>query len=108
MEFWDGDYVRQLPYVWYYDGVKAPKATAYTFWSCHSGITNPVRIVSTPPVPSNGGPITVFGRLPMFLIKVDDVETNPGLTTSRKQVWICDICHRQIPVRKHIDKVQQD
>ena len=27
---------------------------------------------------------------------------NPGLTTIRKQVWICDICHRKIQVRKQI------
>ena len=36
------------------------------------------------------------------LIKAGDVETNPGTTTTRKQVWICDICHRQIQVRKQI------
>ena len=41
------------------------------------------------------------GWLPMLLIKAGDVETNPGPTT-RKQVWICDICHRQIQVRKQI------
>ena len=35
------------------------------------------------------------GWLAMLLIKADDVETNPGI-----QVWICDICHRQIQVRK--------
>ena len=29
-------------------------------------------------------------------------ETNPGPTTTCKQVWICDICHRQIQVRKQI------
>ena len=38
----------------------------------------------------------------MLLIKVGDVETNPGPTTIRKQVWICNICHRQIQVRKQI------
>ena len=42
------------------------------------------------------------GRLAMILIKGGDVETNPGLTTTRKQVWIFDICHRQIQVRKQI------
>ena len=40
------------------------------------------------------------GWLAMFLIKAGDVEINPGPTTTRKQVWICDICHRQIQVRK--------
>ena len=39
---------------------------------------------------------------PLLLIKAGDVETNPGPTTTRKQVWICDICHRQIQVRKQI------
>ena len=36
------------------------------------------------------------GWLAMLLIKVGDVETNPGPTTTREQVWICDICHIQI------------
>ena len=49
------------------------------------------------------------GWLAMLLIKAGDVEINPGPTTTRKQVWICDICHRQIQVMKQdIDKVQQD
>ena len=29
-------------------------------------------------------------------------ETNPGPTTLNKKVWICDICHKQIHVRKQI------
>ena len=54
-------------------------------------------------------PITVFGAnrpcgpagwLAMLLIRACDVETNPGPTTRRKQVWISDICHRQIQVMK--------
>ena len=40
----------------------APNNTAYTRWSCHSGLANPVQIVSTPPAPSNGGQITIFGK----------------------------------------------
>ena len=64
-----------------------------------------------PSRPRNGGPITVFwasrpcesaGWLAMLLIKAADVETIPGPTTTRKQVWICDICHRQFQVRKQI------
>ena len=91
--------------------IRAPNDTVYTRWCCHSGMANPVQIVSTPPAPSNGGPITLFwasrpcgptGWLAMLLIKAGDVETNPGPTTTRKQVWICDICHRQIQVRKQI------
>ena len=42
------------------------------------------------------------GWLAMLPIKAGDVETNPGPTTTHKQVWICDICHRQIQVRKQI------
>ena len=34
------------------------------------------------------------------LHKSGDVETNPGLATTPKQVWICDICHIQTQVRK--------
>ena len=90
---------------------KAPNNTAYTRWSCHSGLANPVQIVSTSPAPSNGCPISVFwtsrpcgpaGWMAMLLIKAGDVETNTGPTTTCKQVWICDICHRQIQVRKQI------
>ena len=65
------------------------------------------------PIPPQamGGPITVFGQaekcgpagwLTMLLIKASDVETNQGPTTTRKQVWICDICLRQMQVRKQI------
>ena len=36
------------------------------------------------------------GWLALLLIKPGDVETNPGPTTTHKQVWICDICHKQI------------
>ena len=44
----------------YMDSWMAPKDIAYTWWSCHSGMANTVHIVSTPPSPSNGCPITVF------------------------------------------------
>ena len=37
-----------------------------------------------------------------MLIKTGDGEANPGPTTTRKQVWICDICHIQIQVRNQI------
>ena len=70
-----------------------------------------VQIVSNLPAPSNDGPIYRFlgmpamrtpGWLALLLIKVGDVETNPGPTTLNKRVWICDICHKQIHVRKQI------
>ena len=42
------------------------------------------------------------GWLAMLLIKADDVKTNPGPTITRKQVWICDIYHRELQARKQI------
>ena len=56
-----------------------------------------------PSAPSIGGPF--FGHadpLALLLTKAGDVETNPVPTTLNKQVWICDICHKQIHVRKQI------
>ena len=64
-----------------------------------------LQIVSNPPAPSNGGPIYRFGHtgwLVLLLTKAGDVEINPGPTTLNKRVWICDICHKQIHVRKQI------
>ena len=70
-----------------------------------------VHIVSNLPAPCNVGQIYVFwacrpcgpvGWLALLLTKAGDVETNPGPTTLNKQVWICDICHKQIQVRKQI------
>ena len=68
-----------------------------------------VQIVSDLPAPRNGGPIYRFlsmpamrtaGWLALLITKAGDVETNPGPTTLNKHVWICDICHKQIHVRK--------
>ena len=39
---------------------------------------------------------------PHLLTKSGDGETNPGPTTLNKRVWICDICYKQIHVRKQI------
>ena len=79
-----------------------------------------VQIVSNLPDPINGGPIYRFfghaghadplggwpcgpaGWLALLLTKAGDVKTNPGPTTLNKQVWICDMCHKQIHVRKQI------
>ena len=36
------------------------------------------------------------GWLAQLLLKAGDVETNPGPKHTRTQVWICDICHREI------------
>ena len=42
------------------------------------------------------------GWLALLLIKAGDVKTNQGPPTTHKQVWICDICHKQIHRRKQI------
>ena len=65
-----------------------------------------------PPRPQQWGPDLPFfwacrpcgpaGWLALLLTKAGDVETNPGPTTLNKKVWICDICHKQIHVRKQI------
>ena len=41
---------------------EAPNDTAYTRWSCHSGLPIPVQIVSTPPAPSMETPLPLFGQ----------------------------------------------
>ena len=86
-----------------------PNDTAYKRWNCHSGLKLLCKLCRTSP--PMGARFTVFwacrpcgpaGRLALLLTKAGDVETNPGLTTLNKKVWICDICHKQIHVRKQI------
>ena len=48
-----------------------------------------------------GRPSGPAGWLALLLLKAGDVETNPGPKHTRTQVWICDICHREI-TRKQI------
>ena len=43
-----------------------------------------------------GRPSGPAGWLAQLLLKAGDVETNPGPKYTRTQVWICDICHREI------------
>ena len=88
----------------------APNDTAYKW--CHSVHKLLYKLCRTfPPAPRNGGSIYLFwasrpcgpvGWLPLLLTKAGDVETNPGPTISHKRVWICDICYKQIYVRKQI------
>ena len=73
--------------------MQAPNNTAYRRWSCHSGTIN--RFLAR----QSCGPA---GWLSLLPTKPGDVETNPGPTTLNKQVWMCDICHKQIHVRKQI------
>ena len=71
-----------------------------------------VQIVSNLPAPSNGSPIYRFlgasrpcgpaAWLALLLTKAGGIETNPGPTTSHKPVCICDLCYKQIHVRKQI------
>ena len=90
---------------------EAPNDTAYKRWSCHSGLNLMCKLCRTSPPPAMGSRFTVFwacrpcgpaGWLALLLTKAGDVETNPGPTTLNKKVWICDICHKQIHVRKQI------
>ena len=89
----------------------APNDTAYKRWSCHSGYKMLCKLCRNLPPPTMGARFTVFwacrpsgpaGWLALLLIRAGDVETNPGPTTSHKRVWICDICYKQIHVRKQI------
>ena len=70
-----------------------------------------VQIVSKLPGPSNGCTIYRFLGKPAMRTrwmagaaphKSGDVETNPGPTTLNKRAWICDICYKQIHVRKQL------
>ena len=71
-------------------------------WRLHTA----VQIVSKHFTPAMGEQFTIFWQAghadPLLLIKAGDVETNPGPITTHKQVWICDICHKQMHGRKHI------
>ena len=89
----------------------APNDSAYKRWSCHSKLKLLCKLCRTSPPPAMGARFTVFwvcrpcgpaGWLALLLTKAGDVETNPGPTTLNKKVWICDICHKQIHVRKQI------
>ena len=94
----------------YYIGL-APNDTAYKRWSCQSGYKQLCKLCRNLPFPALGARFTVFLAnrscrpsrwLALLLIKAGDVKTNPGPTTTHKEVWICDICHKQIHWRKPI------
>ena len=72
------------------------------------------KLCRTSPPPAMGSRFTAFwacrpcgpaGWLALLLTKAGDVETNPGPTSLNKKVWIRDICHKQIHVRKQISKM---
>ena len=85
--------------------------TAYKRWCCHSGHKLLCKLCRNFPPPAMGAQFTIFlasrscgpaGWLALHFTKVGDVETNPGLTTSNKRVWICNIRYKQIHVKKQI------
>ena len=82
--------------------------TSYKQWSCHKLLCKLCRNLQPPAM---GARFTIFGQaghaeqldgLALLLIKAADVETNSDPTTTHKQVWICDIGHKQIHGRKQI------
>ena len=86
--------------------IGAPSDTTYKRWSCHKLLC---KLCRTLPHPAMGARFTVFwasrpcrpaGWLALLLTKSGDVKTNPDPTTSNKRVWICDVCYKQINVRK--------
>ena len=92
---------RHLWKEWGDSNFQTPNDTAYKQWSCHSGLKLLCKSCQTFPPPACR-PCGPAGWLALLLTKAGDVETNPGPTTLNKQVWICDICHEQIHVRKQI------
>ena len=88
-----------------------PNHTTYRWWSCHRGHNLLYKLCRTFPSTAMGARFTVFwatrpygpaGWLALLLTKAGDVKTNPDPTTLNKRAWICDICHKQIHVRKQI------
>ena len=77
-----------------------------------TAITNCCANCVEPSRPNQWGPDLPFWRasrpcgpagwLALHLTKAGDVETDPDPTTLNKRVWICDICYKQIHVRKQI------
>ena len=75
----------------------------YQQWSCHSDhrLLCKLRRNLGPHCLENR-PCGPDGWLALLLIKACDIETNPGLTTTHKEVWIFDICPKQIHDRNQI------
>ena len=83
-----------------------PNDTTYKRWSCHNGHKLLCKLCRTLgvryPIFWAGRSCRLAGWLALLLTKAGDVETNPGPTTPNKRVWNCDICYKQIHVRKQI------
>ena len=87
--------------------MQVQKSTAYTWLDCCCLTQHKLySLLLPPPPPPNGGPFLPFfwagrpsgpaGWLALLLLKAGDVDTNPGPKHTRTQVWICNICHREI------------
>ena len=81
------------------------KSTAYTWLDCCCSTQHKLYMYYSSCPPQWGPVSTVFwagrpsgpaGWLALLLLKAGDVETNPGPKHTRTQVWICDVCHREI------------
>ena len=88
-----------------------PQTTHPTNGGAVTAVTNRCAICVKPSSPQHWGhdlpffwasqPCGPAGWLALPLTKAADVETNPGPTILNK-LWMCDICYKQIHVRKQI------
>ena len=83
--------------------LRVQKSTAYTWLDCCCSTQHKLYSLLLPPAMGArfyrfwaGRPSGPAGWLALLLLKAGDVETNPGPKHTRTQVWICDICHREI------------
>ena len=89
---------------------QAPNDTAYKRWSCHNGhklLCKLCRNQTPPPPPAMGARHTVFGKPAMRMVgaaphKSGWCRDESRSDNSNKQVCVCDICYKQIHVRKQI------
>ena len=76
------------------------KGTVYTCWTVaaqsSTNCTCPPQWGPVSTIFWAGRPSGPAGWLALLLLKAGDVETNPGPKHTCTQVWICDICHREI------------
>ena len=91
--------------------LQAPNDTSYKRWSCHNGYKLLCKLCQNLLPQQWATDLPFFwerrlcglaGWLALLFIKAGDFETNPCPTTTHRQVWICDICHKQIHGRKQI------
>ena len=85
--------------------------TDYKWWCRHSRYKLLCKVCRSLLLQAMGARFTVFlasqpfgpaGSLALLLRKGGDVETKPRPTPPHTRVWICDICYKQIHVRRQI------